>query len=335
MKLYIAYNFKESAFGGANQFLKALKKYCKGQGVYSDSIRNADVVLFNSMIPYSKAFLIKYVYPRKLYVHRVDGPCKLYNDMSDKRDDMVYALNNRVADATIFQSKYVMEESVRLGCPRQRFETVIYNGCDKNIFFRKKEEIDSQLRNRRIKIIATSFSDNWNKGFKTYQWMDQHIDFDRYEMTFVGRAPCEFENIRILPPMKSQDLAECLRQQDIYITASINDPCSNSLIEAMSCGLPALALNSGGHPEIIGSGGILFESEDQIPERLEEIVQNYDLYSSRAEGEGIEAVGLKYIEFIQMVANEESKGLIRKKRINIHDAVKVFLYEKVGRIWIP
>ena len=69
-------------------------------------------------------------------------------------------------------------------------------------------------------------------------------------------------------PLNSQNLANKLRQSDIYITASQNDPCSNSLIEALSCGLPCLALKSGGHSEIVNDDNFLFSTKEELLEKV-------------------------------------------------------------------
>ena len=61
---------------------------------------------------------------------------------------------------------------------------------------------------------------------------------------------CGVRRIRTLGPLPPLALARVLRQHDVYLTASVNDPASNALLEALACGLPALYLRSGGHAEI-------------------------------------------------------------------------------------
>jgi glycosyltransferase involved in cell wall biosynthesis len=134
---------------------------------------------------------------------------------------------------------------------------------------------------RKIRIISSSWSDNPNKGLEIYQWLDQHLDFERFDYTFVGRIQTELKNIRYLDPMPSEPLADLMRQQDIYLTASRHDPCSNSLVEAMACGLPVLYLNNGGHPELAGEAGIGFESAEEIPEKLAQLINEYEARQSR------------------------------------------------------
>jgi glycosyltransferase involved in cell wall biosynthesis len=38
------------------------------------------------------------------------------------------------------------------------------------------------------------------------------------------------------------------------------------LLEALACGLPAAFLRSGGHPELVGEGGIGFDEPEELPE---------------------------------------------------------------------
>ena len=66
--------------------------------------------------------------------------------------------------------------------------------------------------------------------------------------------------------------AAILRAHDIYVAASLNDPCSNALLEALACGLPAAYRPSGGHSELVGDGGISFERPEELPDVLDRLV---------------------------------------------------------------
>jgi glycosyltransferase involved in cell wall biosynthesis len=96
-------------------------------------------------------------------------------------------------------------------------------------------------------------------------WLDGHLDRDELEVTFAGRTDARFERIRVVGPLPSHELAELLREHDVYLAASRDDPSSNALLEALACGLPAAFLRSGGHPELVGEGGIGFESPEELP----------------------------------------------------------------------
>jgi glycosyltransferase involved in cell wall biosynthesis len=132
--------------------------------------------------------------------------------------------------------------------------------------------------------------------------MDRHLNWDRYEMTFVGNSPIKFANIRMIPPLPSAELANIFRQHDIYITASYPDPCSNALIEALSCGLPAVAYNGGGHPELVGAGGLLFDRPEHIPQLIERIVSHYDTFQASLPVFDIAAVAEQYHAFAECIS---------------------------------
>lgn len=318
MKVYIQYHTTNSAYGGANQFLKALKKYFVNKGVYERNPRKADIVLFNSSnYPY-ETIRNKRKCKKAVFVHRMDGPVKLYNSLSDIRDDIAYNMNNLLADATVFQSDYSRRESVKAGIPRNNFETVINNAADGDLFFKK-----NIISERPRKIIISSFSSNMKKGFSVYKYLDENLDFDKYEVEFVGNSPIDFKNIKMIGPLCSERLAEELRRCDLYITASEKEPCSNSLIEALSCGLPVIARNDGGNPELIGEGGRLFDKKEEIIGLIEDIFLNYKYYANKAYFLSFREVGEKYIEFFEYIL--KSNPQIKNMRYEDVQSVQTFL----------
>jgi glycosyltransferase involved in cell wall biosynthesis len=309
MRVHILFEFKDGSWGGGNQFLKSLKKYLQSADVYEPAPAKADVILFNSHQSTAEVARFKLKCPGKLFVHRIDGPMRLYNKMSDKRDNIVFAANKYLADATVFQSTWSQQQNHLLGLPKRRFETVIVNAPEPTVFNRKgKIPFSTQ---RRVRLIATSWSPNWNKGFRVYQWLDENLDFSKYEMLFVGRTPVEFKNIKHIPLLNSEQLAGELKKSDIFITASQKDPCSNSLIEALHCGLPAVGLRDGGHPEIISDCGETFIEADEIPELLEKIAKNYAEYQTSICYPSISEVAKQYCDFVsqvyQNIQNKKSK----------------------------
>jgi glycosyltransferase involved in cell wall biosynthesis len=299
MRVHILFEFKDGSWGGGNQFLKSLKKYLQSADVYEPAPAKADVILFNSHQSIIEVARFKLKCPGKLFVHRIDGPMRLYNKMSDKRDDIVFTANKYLADATIFQSDWSQQQNYRLGLHQKSFETTIPNAPEPTIFNRMgKIPFSTQ---RKVRLIATSWSQNWTKGFDVYQWLDNNLDFDRYEMTFVGRSPLEFKNIRHILPVNSEQLSQRLKNSDIFVIASQSDPCSNSLIEALHCGLPAIGLRDGGHTRIISQGGESFSKPDEIPALLEKITADYHSYQANIKNPSMEEVGKRYYDFITEV----------------------------------
>jgi glycosyltransferase involved in cell wall biosynthesis len=102
-------------------------------------------------------------------------------------------------------------------------------------------------------------------------------------------------------PVPSQELSEILRNQDVYLTASENDPCSNALIEALSCGLPSLGLNSGGHPEIIGYGGLVFDRKEEIERMIYLISANHEGFASLISLPEMSNTAANYLESFHVI----------------------------------
>lgn len=273
--LAIFHDFAPPPTGGGHQFLRALWGEAEAQGL---RVENNSVSLtacaclmnsFNFSAPRLKRLLRKNV----LCVHRVDGPVDVYRGYDGGMDRGIWQVNRELADKTIFQSRYSLEKHLELGL-EFRQPVVIPNAAAPSIFHARDKAAFSL--SRKTRLIASSWSDNLYKGAPVYQWLDEHLDWERYEFTFVGRSPLQFRNIRMIPPVDSYGMAELFRQHDIYLTASKNDPCSNSLTEALSCGLPAIFLYSGGHPEIVKEAGFGFHEADEIPALLDKLVSEYE-----------------------------------------------------------
>jgi glycosyltransferase involved in cell wall biosynthesis len=243
--------------------------------------------------------------------------------MNDRRDLVTNIANRLIADGTIFQSIWSREQNYKLGLKKNNFETIIMNAPNPSIF-NKYERIPFD-KHRKIRLIATSWSSNWNKGFDVYKWLDENLDFSKYEMTFIGNSPIEFKNIKWIKPLPSEELAKQLKQHDIYITASRKDPCSNSLIEALNCGLPAIAYNDGGHPEIVGAGGELFNKPEEIPKLIEKIILYYDYYSSSINLPTLDEVGEQYCKFMNDIYEKVKDKEYTPKKFSYYDYLKIKL----------
>jgi glycosyltransferase involved in cell wall biosynthesis len=327
MKINIIFEFKDGPYGGGNQFLKSLRKKFIENGFYTEEPKLADIFIFNSFQDINKVLKIKRKYPNKLFVHRVDGPISLYRNSSDRNvDNIIYKLNDSIADATIYQSKFSLEENKKLGIKKNIIEEIIYNAPDNSIFYPRKKKLHD-FKNIKIKLISTSWSSNIMKGFETYRYLDENLDFSRYEYAFIGNSPIEFKNIKIIPPRTSSGVAELLRNSDIFITASKKDPCSNSLIEALSCGLPAVVLNDGGHPELLSNGGEIFNNNEEIIEKIEKILKNYDDYITNIPKFEILDVYKKYLDIIIKLHEMQNKKEYHSKKYSFLDNFKIIYFD--------
>ena len=324
MKIHIIYDFKDGPYGGGNQFLKALRTEYEKIGVYTNNPKYADIYLFSGY-PFpdfslvNRLHRIKLKNADKLFIFRLDGPILYLRGKHKHYDFMLKEICRNYMDGIIFQSQWSRRKNRELTGIYALFEKVINNAADNKIFNPKNRL--PFINGRKIKIIATSWSDNIRKGFDAYCYLDKHLDWSRYEMTFVGNSPVVFKNINNVKPLCSVDLAQLLKQHDIYLTASRSDPCSNSLIEALSCGLPAVALDDGGHSELLGKGGILFRKMEEIPARINSLVNSYESYRRKIPNHDIRRVAYMYLEFCKNIKKNldtDKKDLPKLSVINFH-----------------
>lgn len=301
MKIYFEYPFKDGPWGGGNQFLKALRDNLKSEGLVCQDPKDSNVIIFNAHQNFQQVLHLKQRFPDKTFVHRMDGLYKLYNSPNDDRQDLNISLNKRVADLTVFQTEWALNEYIKEGFDIKRPYAVIVNAPNCDLFKPPK----SKLYGQKTRLVCTSWSINKNKGFHYYKYLDINLDFNKYSFTYIGKDPgIKFKNIKKIGPFDSLTLAKHLREYDIFITGSKYECCSNSLLEALSSGLPAVGLNSGGTPEIIKNAGELFNSEDEIISCINKVSNDISVYSSRIDIKNIDQITKEYIFFFKKLINE-------------------------------
>lgn len=297
------HSFFEPPYGGGNQFMLALKKAFLKRGVN---------VLENKLDPKIDAYILNSIHfdvdqflefgrnHRLNVLHRIDGPIHLIRGYDRQKDELCFELNQKFASATVLQSTWTHQRIVEMGYnPVQ--PVVINNAVDHEIFH-ANGRIDFN-RSRKIRLISSSWSNNPRKGGPVYKWLENHLDWSRFEYTFVGNVSEKFQQTNHIPAVPSEDLADLLRNHDIYITASKNDPCSNALIEALSCGLPAIYFEDGGHPELVKAGGLSFRTEEEILFQLDKMVDHYETFQNLISVSRLEDVAEKYLEIAKEIAS--------------------------------
>lgn len=305
-ELSIVHEFKKPPYGGGNQFLLALKSEFirMGYDVGAQRVgKRTTKILFNSFnfdANQLRVQLAKFDRSRIKTVHRVDGPISAYRGRDFNVDESIFRINRELADFTVFQSQFSLEKHKEIGLDYGKNVCVIPNAVNPEIFFRPEDPVS--INDKPVRVIATSWSDNPRKGADVFRWLDENLDFTKFEMTFVGNVQVQFKNIQKLAPCPSQELAAKLRSHHIYITASTNDPCSNALLEGLACGLPAIFRKSGGHPEIVKNAGRGFNEAEEIPALLDQLVADYDSYRSQIDIPDITTVAARYLSLFDSEA---------------------------------
>ena len=169
--LSLFHEFDPPPAGGGHQFLRALTRELGARGFEIEENRvsaGTTACLFNSF-NFDFDRLRRFARDGCRMVHRVDGPIGAYRGFDDGTDDRISELNHELADATVFQSRYSLDKHRELGYSL-RDPVVIPNAVDPTIFHEPPER--EPLGGRKVRLIATSWSDNPRKGAQTLAWLD-------------------------------------------------------------------------------------------------------------------------------------------------------------------
>ena len=145
------------------------------------------------------------------------------------------AANGNIRQELDFDRSHIVITSVGHAVPVKGWDVVI------KAFVR----VHQQISNVRMVLVGDS---------TTSEYYNQLISLiKQYDMK---------ENIKFTG--KRDDIPEILKASDIFVLPSRSEGMPAVLIEAMAAGLPCVAANVGGVPEVInhGENGLLFERED-------------------------------------------------------------------------
>ncbi len=147
--------------------------------------------------------------------------------------------------------------------PKQKIE-VIYNGVDTNHFKpAKRKKASKALRiicvarlveRKGVKYLLKSLTELKKVDFKLtiigegnqkkqLEELAKELKIDK-KVSFLGAAP-------------HQELVQHYQQHDIFVLPSLNEGMSNTVLEAMACGLAIIMTDVGGARELVNENGFL------------------------------------------------------------------------------
>jgi len=291
MKISIGSNIVEGPWGGGNQFAVSLSRYLKNKGwevTPGLCDKDIDIILMTEPRITSKSgaynqrqisrYLIKK--PDTVVIHRINE-C---DERKGTRGVNKYLMRaNMVADYTIFISDFLRNLFIKKGLFKNKNSSAVKNGADAEIFNRRG--IKKWDRKSPLKIVTHHWGYSYSKGFDIYEKLGviSSVGNIRIKFNYIGRIPddVEFRGIKIIPPISGKELADELKSNHIYVTASINEPAGMHHIEGAMCGLPLLYRDSGALPEYCSGFGVMFEGASDFKDKLKEIIQKYDYYFNR------------------------------------------------------
>ena len=299
LDICVLYRTVDKPWGGANQFLRSLMSEFVRSGhlVTTAPTRQTQVVLINSWL----WSLGRYIKPNQIaqlratgnmtplgrllpqcvhakrrrigpvLIHRVDGVAELVRGSKSKAD-LVQPAVNRLTDQTIFQSEFCRTTFIEKMGITPSVSRVILNAVDPSIFF---PDSSADPRGGTIRLVAASWSSNPLKGFSALADLSR---LPGIEMTFIGNwcPDADPMDVKLVGVRDAKGVAEVMRSSHALVHAAWNESCSNTIVEALACGLPVIYRDSGGNRELAYEYGIpllddMSDTVDSLLERYETI----------------------------------------------------------------
>lgn len=147
----------------------------------------------------------------------------------------------------VFNSEYVKNKVLNA---RKIKKCVVYNGVDKKRFYPIfKKKIDKKL----------IYVGRVRKDKGLLYLRDAMKTLKEYSLTIVGEGPLKDElskekNIKCIGKINHDEIPNLLREHDIFIFPTLpesSESFPSSVLEAMACGLPIIATNVAGIPEMM------------------------------------------------------------------------------------
>jgi len=191
-------------------------------------------------------------------VFRVDG---CYCDVSVRnyrtRNNHLRRAIQR-ADGIVFQSKFSKDLILSILHPRKIYRkksAIIYNGFDQSIV----PDVQPIDKDCDWLFVANA---KWRPDKRPESILRGFLEADvpNSKLVMIGMEPPRLpmfntEKIQFIPFVPPEQLYPYYKAADALIHLRYLEPCSNSVIEALSFGLPVICNNTGGTPEIVGNDG--------------------------------------------------------------------------------
>jgi glycosyltransferase involved in cell wall biosynthesis len=236
------------------------------------------------------------------------------------RENNRMSIPYHLADYVIYQSRFCQKAAEKYLGERIGDSEILYNAVDTNYFkpYEKKSLNNSEFTfllsgrigshlSYRVESVLKGFAEVISEGLNAKLIISGKLDKEVRVVSekLINKLHLN-SAIKFTGSYTQEEAPFIYNNADAYIMTKHNDPCPNTVIEALSCGLPILYSNTGGIPELVGNNaGIALKCEDdwdkaQVPHESEiakgmlEVVQNHTEMSIAARNRAVEKYDITY-----------------------------------------
>lgn len=209
---------------------------------------------------------------------------------------------------------------------------VIPNGINTDEFkpdLKKYDDLETRLSNRLssqnfkilcvsrltprkgIKYLIEAFK-NLSKKYKNLELIIVGEGDDKNNLINLSGEEIKNEKIKFTGLVPHNKLPEIYQTADVFVLPSLNEGMSNTMLEALACGLPLIATDTGGTQELIQNGKngfiVKMKNPDDLAKKIQQLIKNPELrnkmgFESRklAENFSWQKVAEKYFELYKKI----------------------------------
>jgi glycosyltransferase involved in cell wall biosynthesis len=192
------------------------------------------------------------------WVQRVKWSGVKYSVRAEYGNFMLSLIRNRFADRVIYQSQFIRQWWEDWYGVAKAPASVIINGVDLNAYTHDGEH-ERPTDTYRMLLLEGSLARGLNSGlFHAVSVAEKMSAKYPMEVVVAGVVDEATQHklqskvpVKFLGTVPRADIPKLARSSHMMYCAEVNPPCPNSVIEALSCGLPVIGFDSGSLKELV------------------------------------------------------------------------------------